>query len=486
MSDATAKAAKPAVLTPDLCVIGAGARGIALATAAAAFGVPVVLIEREAAGGRHIELAAKALIEAAARAQDLREAGRLGIQADPPRVNDAQIHDHIQRALAVTLANQRPERLAALGIRLIRGEAHFTGRGSLKVGDITVKARRFAIATGSRTELPALPGLASLDPALILTGDDLPALTRLPERLAVLGGGASAVALAQAFARLGSTVTLICPTGILPEHDAEAVMILRQRLLREGVRLHEDGEVAHVESHRTGLGLTVTGLAGESAIEVSRLLVAGHRKPDIEALDLDLAGVRSDAAGATVDKSLRTDNRRIYALGSCAGGAAAGSRDFASDDQIGLVLRSVLFRRNGSLDRASHPRIAWCRPEIASVGDWQAAKDARPGTLRFLRWPFAEAPGAAAAGRSEGYVKLVTDRKGRLRGVTIVGDGAGELIMPWSIALKAGLDVQAMAESAFPALAASAASRSAALTFHGPATTSPGLRRLIGFLRRFG
>lgn len=487
MSDATAKAAKPAALTPDLCVIGAGANGIALAAAAAAFGAPVVLIERGATGGRQAALAAKALIEAGARAQDIREAGRLGLSAAAPQVNDAQIHDHIQRALATTATNQSAERLKALGIHLIRGEARFTGRGSLRVGEITIKARRFAIATGSQPDIPDIAGLAALDPKFVLSEDDLPGLTRLPERLIVLGGNGRAVALAQAFGRLGCTVTLVCPAGILPEHDGEAVMILRQRLLREGIVLHEDSEAVHVESRRSGLSLTVTGLVGERVIEASQILVAGGGRPDVEGLDLDIAGIRSDAQGVIVDGSLRAAaNRRIYALGSCAGGAAAGSWQRAGSDHVGIVLRSVLFRQGGRLDPASNPLIAWCRPEIASVGDFRGIKDARPGTLRFLRWPFSEVPAAAAAGRTEGYVKLVTDRKGRLRGITIVGDGAGELIAPWCTALKAGLDVQAMAGVAFPALSASDASQRAALTFHATATTSPRLRRLIGFLRRFG
>ncbi|MGY6248756.1 FAD-dependent oxidoreductase [Bosea thiooxidans] len=484
MSDATAKAGKPAVLTPDLCVIGAGDRGLALATAAAAFGVPVVLVEREATGGRHTALAAKALIEAAASAQQIREAGRLGLQAAEPRVQDAQLHDHIQRALAVTAANQRPERLAALGIRVIQGEAHFTGRGSVKVGDFTIRARRFAIAIGSRPEIPELSGLAALDPSRVLSEDDLPRLTRLPEQLAVLGGNGRAVALAQAFARLGSIVALICPATLLPEHDAEAVMTLRQRLLREGVALHEESSVAHVENQRSGLSLTVTGVAGDSTVEASLILAAGHRKPDIATLDLDLAGIRSDAAGITVDKRLRTSNRRIHALGSCAGGAAAGSWERAGDDHVGIVLRSVLFRRSNALDPTGNPRIVWSRPEIASIGD--TGQKARPGRIRVLRWPFAEVPAAAAAGRTEGYVKAVTDRKGRLLGVTIVGDGAGELIAPWCVALKAGLGITEVAEVAFPALARSDASRRAALSFHAAATTSPGIRRLIGFLRRFG
>lgn len=486
VSDAKAKAAKPAALTPDLCVIGAGANGIALAIAAAAFGAPVVLIDRQATGGRTTSLAAKALVEAAARIQDMREAGRLGVPVEVPEVNDALIHDHVQRALATTATNQQAERLKALGIHLIQGEARFIDRGSVQVGDIAIKARRFAIATGSRPDIPALPGLAELNPALILSEDALSELTRLPGRLVVLGGSGPAVALAQAFRRLGSTVALICPAGILPEHDAEAVMILRQKLLREGVTLHEDSEAVRVENRRSGLKLTLAGLSGEGTLEASHILVAGRRRADIEALDLDLGGIRSDADGVVVDHSLRTANRRVHALGSCAGGAAAGSRELAGNDHVGIVLRSVLFRRNGSLDPTGNPRIAWSRPEIASVGDWRAVKDARPGTLRFLRWPFAEVPAAIAAGRTEGYVKLVTDRKGRLRAVTIVGDGAGELIAPWCVALNAGLDVKAMAGIALPELAASDASRRAALSFLASATTSPRLRRLIGFLRRFG
>ncbi len=484
VSEATAKAAKPAALTPDLCVIGAGDRGIALAAAAAAFGAPVVLVERQAVGGRQGALAAKALVEAAARAQEARETGRLGLQLDAPQVSEAQIHDHIRRALTVTAANQRPERLAALGIRLLRGEARFTGRGSLAVGDVTVKARRFAIATGSRPERPALPGLAGLDPDLVLSEDDLPGLTRLPERLCVLGGSGTAVALAQAFARLGSAVALICPAGILPEHDAEAALVLRRRLLREGVALHEDSAIVQAEGRRGGLSLTVSGPDGGGTFPVSRLLVAGLRKPDIEALDLDLAGIRADSGGVIVDRSLRTANRRIFALGSCAGGAAAGSGSAAGDDHVGIVLRSVLFRRNGAVDPARSPRVAWCRPEVASLGD--TGREARPGRVRVLRWPFAEVPAAAAAGRTEGHVKVVTDRKGRLRGVSIVGDGAAELIAPWCLALKAGLAVTEMAEVPLPALALGDASRRAALSFHAGATTSPGLRRLIGFLRRFG
>ena len=143
MSDGTAKAAKPAALTPDICVIGAGANGIALAIAAATFGVPVVLVERNAIGGDRGPLATQALIAIAARAQALRDAARLGLAAAEPQPNPAQIHDHIQRALSADRANHSAERLAALGITVIRGEAHFTSRSTVTVDGRPIKARRF-------------------------------------------------------------------------------------------------------------------------------------------------------------------------------------------------------------------------------------------------------------------------------------------------------------------------------------------------------
>ncbi|MFJ5369874.1 FAD-dependent oxidoreductase, partial [Bosea sp. CER48] len=158
MSDGTAKAVKPAALTPDICVIGAGGNGIALATAAAAFGVSVVLVDRRAPGGGSGPLAVKALVEAAAAAQAIREAGRLGLNAGNLQTDPGQLHDHIQRSMAAETANHSEQRLTALGIRVLRGEARFTSRSTAVVEGVPIKARRFVIATGARTILPDLPG----------------------------------------------------------------------------------------------------------------------------------------------------------------------------------------------------------------------------------------------------------------------------------------------------------------------------------------
>lgn len=483
MSDGTAKAARPAALTPDICVIGAGSAGIALATAAAAFGGSVILIDKGPPGGSSGPLAAKALIEAAAAAQAMREAERLGSKAEHLQTSAAQLHDHIQRASAAEAANHAEERLNALGIRFLRGEARFASRSTVVVNGLPIKARRFVVATGARPAVPELPGL---DTVPTLGEDDLAGLTRLPERPIILGGGATGAGLAQALHRLGGKASLVAPNGLLVEHDSEAVLLVRRRLLREGLVLYDQMVPVRAERSRSGLRLVLAGPAGNVVVEGTHLLIAGAHRPEIAALDLDLGGIRHDASGILVDKGLRTSNRRVYALGACAGGAAAAAVDRAGDDHVGLVLRSILFRQPVRVDAASYPRAAWCRPEIATIGLSETEARAKAGAIQVLRWPFAEVAGARAAGESEGFIKLVTDRRGRLHGITIVGAGAAELIAPWCVAVRTGLTVAGMAGVVMPALARADASRRAALSFHVPAATNPRLRRLIGFLRRFG
>ena len=477
MSEGTAKAMQATALTPDICIIGAGTNGVSLAISAAAFGVPVVLIERGEIGGSRGALAARALIEAAAQAQAAQQAGSLQPGLPSP------FQDHIRRVLATEAIGNSLERLTALGIKVLRGEARFASRSTVMVGSQPIKARRFVIATGARPVPTTLPGL---DTVSVLGEHDLPALSRIPERLVMLGGGAMTGALAQAMQRLGSAVTLVAPEGLMPEHDPEAVNIVRRRLLREGLALHEGLAPLRAERARSGLRLILTTPSGEQAVQGSQIFVAAPRQPDIAALDLEFAGIRHDASGVLVDKGFKTANRRVYALGGCAGGIGAAAPDQAGDDHAGLILRNMLFRQPARIEPLSYPRIAPSRPEIAAIGLSEDAARAKAGAIRVLRWPFAEVAGARVAGDTEGFVKLVTDAKGRLLGVTIVADGAGELIAPWCVAVKAGLGAAEMAGVAMPALGRSQASRRAALSFQAAATNSPRLRRLIGFLRRFG
>ena len=481
-----ASPAKPAALTPDLCVIGAGTAGLAVATAAAAFGVSVVLVERGRMGGRTGGSVVMALAAAGARAQAFRETRQFGISGGEPEVNDAQLHDHVQRVLQAGAPNVSAERLTALGAVVIAGEARFVSRSTVAVGEQAIKARRFVIATGARSVAPPIPGL---DAIAWLSDASLASATRRPERLIVLGGSATGVAIAQAMARLGSKVTLIDAADLLGRDDPEAVAVLRRALLREGVALHERAQVLRAQPIRGGVRLAIAeGEDGtEQTVEGTHLLLATGRMPAIDTLDLELAGIAIEAGGIRVDRSLRSSNRRVYAVGDCIGDSPRAPRGgHVAEEQARLVLRNALFRQPGRFDAGIVPRVTQTQPELASVGLSEGEARTKAGAIRVLRWPYAESERAQAARETEGFVKLVTDAKGRLLGVTIVGARAGDLIAPWCLALKTGMSAQDMAELVMPGSTLSEVSKRAATSFLAPLAAKPGLRRLIGFLRRFG
>lgn len=473
---------RSAPLTPDLCIIGAGTAGLAVATAAAAFGVPVVVVERDRMGGEIGSGAIAALASAGARAQAVREAGRFGVMAGEPQIQDAALHDHVQRVLAARRPNVSAERLTALGATVISGEARFVSRSTVAVGEQTIRARRFVVATGAQTVLPDMPGLADLP---LLTEAGLASLTRRPESLIVLGGGAAAPAIAQALTRLGSRVALVEPAGLLQGEDPEAVAILRRALLREGVSLYENAQILRGEGSRRGLRLVLAGSEGQAeiVIEAAHCLVAGPRKPAIGDLELELAGIASSPEGIRVDRGLRTSNRRVYAIGDCAAGVPAGAA--SAEEQARLVLRNALFRQSGRFDRTAIPRVTETCPAIGHVGLTEEEARAR-GPLRVLRWPYAESDAGQARQTTDGFVKIVADAKGKVLGATIVGARAGELIASWGLALAAGQRVQDMAALPVPQPSLSEVSKRAATSFLTPLATKPSLRRLIGWLRRLG
>ncbi|PZN93974.1 MAG: dihydrolipoamide dehydrogenase [Hyphomicrobiales bacterium] len=473
-------------MTPDLCVIGAGTAGLAVATAAAAFGVSVVLVERDRMGGHAGSSAVMALAAAGARAQAVREARRFGIVTVEPEVNDAQLHDHVQRVLSAAAPNASAERMKALGATVIAGEARFISRSTVVVGEQTIKARRFVIATGARTVPPPIPGL---DQVPFLTDASLASATRRPERLIVLGGGSTGVAIAQAMARLGSQVTLVESGSLLEHDDPETVAILRRALLRDGVTLHEQAHVLRAQSIRGGVGLAIAGADGgtEQMIEGTHMLVATARTPAIDMLDLELAGIASDTGGIRVDRGLRSTNARVYAIGDCAGGAAEGAGGGqVAEEHARLVLRHALFRQRGRFDATAVPRVTQTQPELASLGLSEEQARAKAGAIRVLRWPYAENERAQAGHETDGFVKLITDARGKVLGVTIVGARAGDLIATWALALKTGMSAANMAELMMPYPTLSEISKRAATSFLVPLASKPALRRLIGFLRRFG
>ena len=475
------------VLKPDVCVIGAGSGGLSVAAIAASFGVPVVLIERDRMGGDCLNVGcvpSKALLAAGDRAHGIRGAGRFGINGGKPQADMARVRDHVRGVIAAIAPNDSAERYAAMGVRVIRAEARFTDDRTVVAGDTTIQARRFVLATGSRPAAPPIPGL---DGVPYLTNDTIFDLAERPERLIVIGGGPIGVELAQAHRRLGAGVLVIeGAPRILLRDDPEMAAVVERALLREGVDLRTGVAVERVAGEGTRIVVTLKGMPPET-VAGSHLLVAAGRTPTTDGLGLEAAGIATDKSGIIVDRGLRTSNRRVYAIGDCAGGEAGPYKfTHAANYHAGLVIRSALFRLPVTLDPPGIPRVTYTDPELAAVGSSEEEARAKHKAIRILRWPVAENDRAQAERATEGHVKAIVTPRGTILGCAIAARHAGDLIVPWALALSKGLKVQDLAGVVFPYPTLSEVTKRAAVEFLRPSAQNPWVRRLIGVARRFG
>jgi pyruvate/2-oxoglutarate dehydrogenase complex dihydrolipoamide dehydrogenase (E3) component len=235
-------------LTPDICVIGAGSGGLSVAAAAAAFGVSVVLIEKGKMGGDCLNygcVPSKALIAAARRAEASRRAGPFGIAVPRASIDFAKVHGHVHGIIGAIAPVDSKERFTGLGVQVIAGSARFTDRHTVAVGDdITVKARRFVIATGSSPAIPPIDGLADTPH---LTNETIFDLKQAPEHLIIIGAGPIGLELAQAHRRLGADVTVLEAATPLAKDDPECATIVVDQLAREGVAIRTGVAVVRAE-----------------------------------------------------------------------------------------------------------------------------------------------------------------------------------------------------------------------------------------------
>ena len=464
-------------LAPDLCIIGAGSGGLAVAAGAAQMGADIVLVERGLMGGDCLNFGcvpSKSLLAAARLAELARRGAALGITSARTDVDFAAAADGVQKVIAAIAPNDSVERFEGLGVRVLRCEARFTSPHTIRAGDIEIRPRRFVIATGSYPAVPAIPGLADVP---YLTNETIFANRERPDHLIVIGGGPIGVEMAQAHRRLGARVTVLDVGPVLPHDDPELVASLTGHLAGEGIAIRPGVEIAGIE--RDGEGI-VARLAGGERIAGSHLLVAAGRRPSIDALDLAAAGIEATAKGITVDARLRTTNHRAFAIGDVAGGPQF---THVALYHAGIVIRNTLFRLPAKVDYRALPWVTYTDPELAQAGLTRAA--AGEGA-RVLRWPFSENDRAQTERDTEGLVKVVLGRNGRVLGASILGTGAGDLILPWALAISQKLKIGALANLIVPYPTRGEASKRAAGCYYTPTLFSPRTRRLVRFLARFG
>ena len=467
------------VLAPDLCVIGAGSGGLAVAAGAVQMGAGVVLVERGRMGGDCLNygcIPSKSLLAAARLATAWRQGAELGVAYAPPQVDFAAVADSVARVVAQIAPNDSVERFERLGVRIIAAEARFIDPCTVHAGEFTIRPRRFVIATGSKPVVPPIPGL---DIVPFWTNETVFANRALPAHLVVIGGGPIGIELAQAFRGLGAAVTVIDAGPLLPHDDPEGVAFLAARLAADGIRLMPSTAVAEVAQAGTDIAVT---LASGERVTGSHLLVAAGRRPDLAALDLAAAGIATNAAGIVVDKRLRTSNRRAFAIGDAAGGPQF---THIALYHAGIVIRNALFRLPARVDYRALPWVTYTEPELAQVGLNEAAARAR-GPVRVLRWAFADNDRAHTERDTAGIVKIIVRLNGRILGATILGAAAGDLILPWALAISQKLKIGAMANLIVPYPTRGEAGKRAAGSYYTPTLFAPRTRRLVHFLAHFG
>ena len=437
----------------DLAIIGGGTGGLVSAHIAAGLGARVVLVERARTGGDCLWtgcVPSKSLLAAAELAHRMRTADRVGLQPVRPEIDFASVMARVRQAQAVIEPHDSPERLRAAGVEVVHADAAFTGPRTLRAGGREIRFRRAIVATGSRPAVPAVPGLPDAAP---LTSENVWDLGELPRRLLVVGGGPLGCELGQAFARLGSAVTLIqSGPRLLPRDEPRAGELIARSLQADGVDVRTGVRLESVEA-RAGGGGTAT-LPGGASIEFDRILVAAGREPGTEGLCLDAAGVELAEDGAVrVDGRMRTSNTGVYAVGDVTGEmpfthvAAHHARVATPNALLGL-------RRH-----AAHEHIPWVTftdPEVAHVGLTTEQARARWGDGAVTaEADYADLDRAITAGEPSGFALLVGDPRGRLVGATVAAPAAGEAIAELTarMAQKAKIDAVSTTVHAYPTFA---------------------------------
>jgi pyruvate/2-oxoglutarate dehydrogenase complex dihydrolipoamide dehydrogenase (E3) component len=465
----------------DLLVIGAGSGGLSAAAGAAQMGADVTLLEGGEMGGDCLNygcVPSKALLAAGHAAHAMRAGAAMGVTPVAPQVDYAAAKDYVAGVIDTIAPNDSQERFEGLGVRVIRDWGRFIGPRTVQAGEQVINARRIVVATGSSPLVPPIPGL---DGVPYLTNETLFELRERPAHLLVVGGGPIGMEMAQAHRRLGCDVTVIEGLKALGKDDPELAAMVLERLRAEGIDVAED---AMVEEIRGKAGAIEVAAKDGRVFRGSHLLMAVGRRPNIDKLDLDKAGIATTRAGIKVDARLRsTTNARVFAIGDVAGGLQF---THMANYHAGLVIRQALLALPARESTAHIPWATYTDPELAQVGLTEAqAREKYGAGLEVVRFDYAENDRATAIGQRDGRIKVMVVR-GRPVGVGIAGHQAGELVALWSMAIANRMKMSQIAAMVAPYPTIAEINKRAAGAYFSPRLfDNPSLKRVVRLVQRW-
>ncbi|WP_205787342.1 dihydrolipoyl dehydrogenase family protein [Specibacter cremeus] len=427
----------------DVVVVGGGTAGIVGARTAAGLGARVLLVERDRTGGDCLYtgcVPSKAVLAAAGAAAAARNAARLGIDVAEVGVDFTRVMAHVRAAIAALAPADSPEALESTGVPVVLGHAVIGADGTVAVNGRRIAARQVLLAMGAAPAVPVIDGIRVVP---VLTSETIWGLEELPERLAVIGGGPVGCELGQAFARLGSTVTIIgSGPRLLPREDPDASELLRLSLVADGVRVLTGTRAASV-TPGTGGGTVVTH--DGQRVGFTHLLAATGRAPRTAGLGLAAAGIDLDERGRVVtDRHLRTSKPGFWAAGDV---TAHPQYTHTAGVHAGIAAANAVLGPWRTISPVTPPRVTFTDPEIAAVGE-----PTGPGTEQHRQstiW-HTHLDRAVTQAQTAGFTRLAVGRRGRLTGGTVVGPRAGETIGELSLAVHLRLRTSNLARATHP------------------------------------
>lgn len=426
----------------DLAIIGAGSVGLIAADFAVKLGARVALLERDRIGGDCTWsgcVPSKSLLKIARVAHYIRTASTFGIQSQPPIIDMVQVREYLRSTIRQIYKGTTPEALQEKGMDVLLGTVSFVDLHTLTVGNQRIMAKKMLIATGAEPVIPTLNGL-----------NDVPFSTyrqifendHLPQTMVVIGGGPVGVEIAQAYQRLGTQVTIFAEQ-LLPKEEREASEILLRVLQREGLHIVSERAISVAKA-----GNRITVQSQRNQVQCNLLFIAAGRRPTLDGLNLEAAGVKYSDKGIQVDDHLQTSTSTIYAAGDVLGGQQfshfAGWQGFQA-------ARNALLPGSNSGFSSAMPRVTFSDPEIAQVGLTEAqARFAHAGDVVIASWPIDRVDRAVCENDRDGMLKIITRRGGNILGATIVGHRAGEAIMEIVLAMQHKLKISDIAGTIHP------------------------------------
>ncbi len=473
----------------DSIVIGGGAAGLTVAGIAANFGAKTMMVEANLLGGDCTWtgcVPSKLLLKAGKVAHQIKKASQFGLLDSEPNIDFQKVIEHVHSVRnEVYEEADRPEIFEEMGIEVVFGRASFIDAHTIEIQLKDGKSRKvsskyFFIAAGASAMVPPIPGVDSVD---YLTNHNLFDISQLPKELIIIGGGPIGTEMSQAFTHLGSSVTVVdMAPRIMMNDDPELVEILFKELKEQGVKYELEASVKEIQNHDSKVRVIIERDGKLQNVAGDSLLMATGRKPNLEGLNLDAAGIEYTRKGITVNDSCRTSVKHIYAIGDI-----SGRYQFTHmcEHMAKVATSRALLKVPMKIDSKHVPWVTFTSPELAHVGATE--KDLRENNVNFevYKFPYSKIDRAITEGETTGLIKVYAKKlSGKILGASVVGAHAGELISEYALAMKNGVSLRKFADTIHPYPTWSLGARRAADQWYiknQSASTVKWIKRIFGY-----